>query len=88
MNSEALTFAPDYCSPPGETLREWMQENKPRIGEFRSVLGLCSFGIKQLIAGNMEIDKWMASRLAAATDIPSRFWLSREKRYRAFLDDV
>lgn len=86
MGSEALGFDPDYCFPPGATLREWMQENKPKIGEFRKDLMLSRFGIEQLIAGNMEIDETVAASLSVATGISPGFWLAREKRYRAFLE--
>lgn len=78
----ARRFDPDWVIAPGETLREWMEENHlhPRAAALtcgRMPLEL----FEGILAGEVAITPNVAEGLAR-TGIPARLWLNLERAYR------
>jgi plasmid maintenance system antidote protein VapI len=82
----AVSFDPDWVVKPGETLREWIDENHLTV---RAVAGMCGRmkpdRLQRIIDGKQRITRDDARRLQAATNIPATLWLKLELAYRAGL---
>jgi HTH-type transcriptional regulator/antitoxin HigA len=80
-----MTFDRDWTIAPGETLREWIEENglSPRITA--TVARLRPVEIEGVLRGSRKITPRIAAGLQRATDIPARLWLNLERAYRADL---
>lgn len=79
-------YAPDWVSPPGETLADILKERKITKSEFAQRMGLPKKTINQLIKGKVEITVRIAYKMELALSIPTaRFWIERERLYREFL---
>lgn len=76
-------FEPDSAVPPGETLSEYLVD----VGISRLVdsSGLTVTQIEGILHAMEPITKDIADKLASATEIPARFWLSLEADYQANL---
>jgi HTH-type transcriptional regulator/antitoxin HigA len=73
---------PDWTISPGETLRDWMEENHltPRV-----VARICHMSqgeVERVLNGTRVITPKAAAKLAAGTQIPARLWLNLERAYR------
>lgn len=77
-------FNPDWVSPPGDTLYDWMVDVEPGVqAEAVAVsLGLSVSQFADLLAGELEISDDLAGRLAEQTGTSKTFWLNREDDYR------
>lgn len=75
-------FDPDWCIPPGETLREHLIEADTTPVDFARDFDLSLEWINELLDGELELVEQDAERLQAATRIPTRIWLALEKTYR------
>jgi plasmid maintenance system antidote protein VapI len=85
-NTTENTYAPNFVSPPGETLAEILKERKITRTEFASRMKLPKKTINQLIKGKAEITVRTAYKMELALCVPSaRFWIERERLYREFL---
>jgi plasmid maintenance system antidote protein VapI len=78
-------FDPDWCIRPGETLKDWREEN--RLGQ-KAAATTCAMTLEEY--QRVESGKWKISRVTAAklqqgTGIPARLWLNLERIYRAAL---
>ena len=79
-------YAPDFISPPGETLAEILKERKITRTEFASRLSLPKKTINQLIKGKVEITSLIAYKMELALRYPyAQFWIERERLYREYL---
>ncbi|BBG57928.1 XRE-family like protein [uncultured phage] len=92
MGSKALAntvenkYAPDWVSPPGETLADILKERKITRSEFVQRMELPKKTINQLIKGKVKITIRIAYKIELALWTPSaRFWIERERLYREFL---
>lgn len=82
VNNE--TFDRDWTIAPGETLRDWMEENKltPRV--VATVCGRMPVEmIEAILTGKQKITETIAEALAHGTGIPASLWLNLERTYRA-----
>jgi addiction module HigA family antidote len=85
-NTTENTYAPDFVSPPGETLAEILKKRKITRTEFASRMKLPKKTINQLIKGKAEITVRTAYKIELALGVPSaRFWIERERLYRESL---
>jgi plasmid maintenance system antidote protein VapI len=75
-------FVPNWASPPGETLRDLMEERGWDAGWVAWHLVIPTNELPRLFDGSRAIDDAMAARLAGLTGSPATFWLKREKQYR------
>ena len=85
-NTVENKYAPDWVSPPGETLADILKERKITKSEFAQRMGLPKKTINQLIKGKVEITVRIAYKMELALSIPTaRFWIDRERLYRESL---
>lgn len=75
-------FNPDWVSPPGDTLLDWMEENGIERAEMAVKLGLRAEDARRLLAGTLRISHALADKLGHFTKVTADFWLNREDDYR------
>lgn len=81
--TKSKPFDPDWVIHPGATLADWIQENvlgNPMLAAAHA--GLNEDEIKGILAGELEIDRERALRLAEMTSVSADFWLALEKNFR------
>lgn len=79
-------FDPDWVVAPGETLREWREENGLGIKAASTACGhLSERTYKRIEAGTQPISPALAARLEYGTSIPVYLWLNLERAFRAGL---
>lgn len=88
MTKANLTYVPEEVSPPGETLRDLMEERSLSQAELSRRLGRPAQAINEIIAGKKEITEETALELERVLQVPAHFWLAREARYREHLARV
>jgi HTH-type transcriptional regulator / antitoxin HigA len=74
---------PDYATPPGETLRERLDELGMTQAELARRTGLTPKHVNQVMQGVASLSPDVAQRLEYATGTPVRWWLRLEADYRA-----
>ena len=85
-NTTENRYAPDWVSPPGETLADILKERGITRNEFANRMRLPEKTINQLIKGKAEITIRIAYKMELALGVPSaRFWIERERLYRESL---
>ena len=85
MTKSSLSYAPEEISPPGETLRDLIEERSLSQAKRSRRLGLSAQAINEIIAGKKEITEKTALELERVLQVPAHFWLAREARYRDHL---
>lgn len=84
--TEALPlYSPREISPPGETLRDLMDERALSQAELSRRLGRPAQAVNEIVAGKKEITEDTALELERVLQVPAHFWLAREARYREYL---
>lgn len=78
-------YTPEEVSPPGETLRDLMEERGVTQAELARRLGRPAQAINEIVGGRKEITEDTALELERVLQVPARFWLARESRYREYL---
>lgn len=76
------TFDPDWMIAPGETIREWLEENGLSVRVGAKAAGIEREAFARLLVGDEPLTKEIAARLSALTFVPASFWLNHERRYR------
>jgi HTH-type transcriptional regulator/antitoxin HigA len=74
---------PDYAVPPGETLRDRLEELGMTQAELATRTGLSTKHVNQILQGVAHISPDTAHRLELATGVPARLWNRLEADYRA-----
>lgn len=77
------TAEPDYTVPPGETLRDRLEELGMTQAELATRTGLSTKHVNQILQGVAHISPDTAQRLELATGVPARLWNRLEADYRA-----
>lgn len=86
MSSEIENrYAPDYVSPPGETLEEIVQEKGITQAELADRMGRPKKTINEIIKGKAAITPETALQLELVLGVPASFWNKREQLYREYL---
>ena len=85
MATATLTFAPDYISPPGETLEDVLDDRGMTQAELAERTGLSRKTVNEIIKGKAPITPETALHLEHVFGIPARFWNAREHQYREAL---
>ena len=79
-------YAPDFISPPGETIAEILREREIPRRVFANRIGMTRKETYRLMEGKIEITIRIACKLENAFGVPSaRFWIERERLYRESL---
>ena len=76
------TLDPDWTISPGETLRDWCDENgvSPRV--CARACGLSIETVDGILRGTARIVPGIADKLQRGTMISARLWLNLERAYR------
>lgn len=82
MTTQLSAFAPDWASPPGETLRDVMRERGLPVEEVARQAGIRIDELELLLTGEAEVTLAVAKGLAAAVGSTAQFWVNRECQYR------
>lgn len=81
-------FGIDWESAPGETIKDTLKSRNWSIEHFSELTGFTTEFINDLIAGKATIDEKVAKTLSYVIGGSIDFWLSREKKYREYLDKL
>ena len=78
-------FSPDWISPPGDTIADYLEEQDWTQAEFSKRIDYTKKHVNHLINGTATIGEDTALRLEKVTGIKAEFWLAREAAYREAL---
>lgn len=78
-------FVPDYSVPPGETIREFLEELDMTQAELARRMGRPESAISQIINGKKRIEPETALQLEAVLGMTAGFWARLEANYRVNL---
>ncbi|MCA2642942.1 MULTISPECIES: HigA family addiction module antitoxin [unclassified Microcystis] len=78
-------YAPDFISPPGETLAEILEERNMSQSELAQRMGRPRKTINEIRKGKAEITSDTALQIELVLGTPARFWIERERLYREYL---
>jgi HTH-type transcriptional regulator/antitoxin HigA len=82
---ESYSYRPDYVIPPGETLRDRLEELNLSQTELAARAGLSTKHVNQILQGLAPITLETAIALERITGTPAGFWNRREADYRVGL---
>lgn len=82
MTNLADSFAPDWVSPPGETILDLLEEREWTQSELAKRLGYTTKHVNQLVKGKVPLTEDAAIRLERVVGSTVGFWLAREAQYR------
>lgn len=86
-NQELLALGDvDYATPPGETLRELLEEREMSQRELARRTGLSPKHVNRLMQGLVPLSADVAQRLEHVTGTPARLWNGLEADYRSDLE--
>jgi HTH-type transcriptional regulator/antitoxin HigA len=77
-------FAPDYATPPGDSLRETLEALEMTQAELAERTGLSTKHVNQIIAGAAPVTPETALALERVTGAPAGFWTNLEAAYQLF----
>ncbi|GAA2095726.1 HigA family addiction module antitoxin [Actinomadura alba] len=75
-------YEPDYAVPPGETIREFLDELGMTQRQLAARLALSLKHVNQLIQGLVPLSPEVAARLELVTGMPARLWNRLEADYQ------
>ncbi len=78
-------YAPDFVSPPGETLEETLEVIGMSQAELAERTSRPKKMINEIIQGTAAITPETALQLERVLGVPASFWNERERQYREFL---
>ncbi len=82
MTEAATAIAPDWVSPPGDTIVDLLEERGWTQAELAERSGFTRKHVNLLIAGKAPITEDTALKLERVLGSTARFWLTRETQYR------
>lgn len=82
MTKLSAPFAPDWVSPPGDTILDLIEERSWTQAELAKRLGYTEKHVSQLINGKVPLTDEAALRLERVLGSSASFWLAREAKYR------
>lgn len=83
--TDSTVFAPDWISPPGDTIDDLLEEFGWSKTEFAERTGFTARHLDELVQGLAPITADVAERLALVLGSTAEFWLVRDAQYRAAL---
>lgn len=75
-------YAPDHDTPPGESLRQVLDELRLTQLDLANRTGLSTKHVNQIVQGNAPLTQETALSLERVTGVPAGFWNRLEARYR------
>ncbi|MGL5032385.1 MAG: HigA family addiction module antitoxin [Microcystaceae cyanobacterium] len=82
MTKIANSFSPQWTSPPGDTIKDIIEERNWTVAQLSEALGYSPQFVNQLLNGQAAIAKETALNLARVLGSTPEFWLNREAQYR------
>lgn len=82
MTERNAPYAPDWVSPPGDTILDIIEERNWSQVELATRLGYSEKHVSQLINGKVPLSDETAMRLERVLGSNAGFWLAREAKYR------
>ncbi len=83
---EDRPFTPNWTSPPGDTIRDLLDQQGLSLAFFTRAMGYDDTRqVDALLSGATELTGEIAERLSALLGSTTQFWLTRESQYRADL---
>ena len=82
MTDLSASFAPDWVSPPGESILDMAEERGWTQAELAQRLGFTEKHISQLINGKVSLSMDATQRLERVLGGTVEFWLAREANYQ------
>lgn len=86
MNSGDNTFAPNWASPPGDTIQDLMVERDWSQAELAQRLGSSPKHLNQLMKGKVPLTYDMALKLEQVLGSTLSFWMNRELKFREHME--
>lgn len=81
VEHDARIFRPDYAIPPGETIREIIEDGGMSQAELARRLKRSPVNLNEIIQGNKSITPETALRLEAVLGVPAHFWINLQSQY-------
>ena len=78
-------YVPTSVSPPGETLRELLEDRQISQVDLAARMGRPQKTISEIVNGKAAITPATAIQLALVTGVAAEFWNARERNYRSFI---
>ncbi|HEY9800362.1 MAG TPA: HigA family addiction module antitoxin [Leptolyngbyaceae cyanobacterium] len=85
MTKTTRPFTPDWVSPPGDAIAEFLEERDWTQAELAERLGYTTKHISLLINGKAPVNEETALKLERVLGSTAAFWLRYEAQYRAAL---
>ncbi|MBX9253794.1 HigA family addiction module antidote protein [Desmonostoc muscorum CCALA 125] len=85
MNKTTRPFTPDWVSPPGDAIAEFLQERDWTQAQLAERLGYTTKHVSLLINGKAPVNEETALKLERVLGSTAAFWLRYEAQYRAAL---
>ncbi len=85
MDQTQNQYAPDYITPPGETLSDTLEALGMSQADLAERTGRPKKTINEIIKGKAAITPATALQLERVLGVPASFWNKREYQYREFL---
>lgn len=82
MTELTAPYAPDWVSPPGDTILDIIEERNWSQAELATRLGYSEKHVSQLVNGKVPLSDETAMRLERVLGSKAGFWLAREAKYR------
>jgi plasmid maintenance system antidote protein VapI len=79
-------FKPDWASPPGDSILDWLEHKGMTEEDFAKELYLTKEFVDRLLVGDERITWILAEQLSTLFGISSSFWVRREEQYRNALE--
>ena len=79
------SYVPTEVSPPGETLRELLEEREISQADLAARMGRPKKTISEIVNGKAAITPDTALELELVLGVPAEFWNNRERSYRSSL---
>ena len=83
---KGFPYEPDYVTPPGEVLHEYMEYWAITLSELAKRSGLSAELIEGLLAGRAPLEAETALKLEKVFDLKADVWLRMEANYRRGLE--
>jgi len=77
-----LSFQPDWVSPPGETISDFLSENNISLEDFSQKMVFSDAFTKKILKGKEPITQEIAENLVRILGSTSEFWINRELQYQ------
>ena len=82
MTELTAPYAPDWVSPPGDTILDIIEDRNWSQAELATRLGYSEKHVSQLVNGKVPLSDETAMRLERVLGSNAGFWLAREAKYR------